>query len=396
MKNTEVQLVEADGLSRMKWEYEIDKNKYPDLLGMGTADMDFKSPQPLLDELAEVIRTGHLGYPWVDDRYYEVISQWLKRTCGWEIEGRFCIANGLGIYHSAGFLIDLLSRPGDRVTILSPVHMCFKQLINVHERFCLECPLVLDGDHYRINYQMLESCFASGSRLLWLCNPHNPVGRVWKREELEKIAKLCLKYNVSIMSDDVYCGLLYEGYRYTPIASLSPEISRRTVTMYSTSKSYNTSGLRHSYIVTENAELLKRYREAIDRYNMNYGMNIMGIHATMAAYSFCDGWLKELMHKVAENHAFLADFCAEKLALVHLLPAEATYFAWIDMRKLGIPPKQLAYLIAQEEHLIVENGSNEGKGGDGFIRINLATSRENVEEAAERLLDFYQHHTMAC
>ena len=267
--------------------------------------------------------------------------------------------------------------------------MCFKNLIRLNNREVIECPLIYREGKYSIDYQLLDACLASKAKILWICNPHNPIGHAWGKNELEKIADLCLKNNVIVMSDDAYSGLLHPETKYTPIASLSKEISNITVTMYSTSKVYNTTGLRHSFIVTENPEILKAYTDSMKRLQLSYGKNVMGMAATIAAYRTCDDWLDELNRQIKKNYDFLSSYFKENLPGAIITESNATYFAWCDMRALRVPHNQLSYLIENEEHMIVENGTELGKGGQGFIRINLATSEENLAKGAERLKHFW-------
>lgn len=394
MRDSHLHLAATEGLARMKWEDEVERTHYTDLLGFGTADMDYMCPGPMLDALSEVIERGHLGYPMVQDEFYEAIHDHLLSVAGWDIDAWTSVAQNVGIYTSAWCLLDTLTKPGDRVTILTPVHMCFKSLIRLNGRVAIECPLVYSDGRYSIDFHSLEACLASGSHIFWLCNPHNPIGHAWRKDELEKIAELCIKYDALIMSDDVYSGLLFPGTVYTPIAALGPEVSERTVTMYSTSKSYNSTGLRHSFIVAENPELMKLYTDSLQRLQLSYGKNIMGMAATIAAYRRCNGWLDELNVQIKKNHDYLSRFFKENMPGLSVVPADSIYFAWCDMRALRIPSKQLSYLIECEEHMIVENGSDLGKGGDGFIRMNLATSEENLREGARRIRDFWNKHSI--
>lgn len=385
-------IVSGEGMSRLKWEYEQERMHCEDLLCFGTADMDYRSPEPILAALQDVIKRGHLGYLMIPDAYYDAIHDWLWRTASWDVDARCCVAQNAGIYMAAWTALQILTKPGDKVTILTPVHFCFKEILNLNGRKAIECPLRLTGDTYEVDFHSLEACLASSSKVLWLCNPHNPVGRAWTKEELEKIAKLCVRHQVYILSDDVYCGMIFPGKAYTPIASLSKEVSYRTVTLYSTSKVYNTTGLRHAFIVTENPEIYKQYMESLTSMSMLYGQNTMGIAATIAAFNECDPWLSNLMGKIADNHRFLSDYFAEHMPSCKVMRAEAAYFAWIDMRALKIRPQMLSYFIEQEVHMVVENGFPLGKGGAGFVRFNLATSDEHLREAAERFLTFCKQH----
>lgn len=393
MRDSHLHLAAAEGLARLKWEWEEERTHYPDLLGFGTADMDYMCPGPMLDALSEVIEKGHLGYPMVRDEFYDAIHDHLLSVAGWDIDARTSVAQNVGIYTSAWNIIETLTKPGDRITILTPVHMCFRSLIRLNDRVAIECPLVYSNGKYSVDYQNLEACLASGSRIFWLCNPHNPIGHAWRRDELEKIAELCIRHDVVIMSDDVYSGLLFPGTSYTPMASLDRQVSERTITMYSTSKSYNSTGLRHSFIVAENPELMKLYTDSLQRLQLAYGKNILGMAATVAAYRKCGAWLDELNAQIKKNHDYLSSYFHENMPGAAVVPSDSTYFAWCDMRALKISPRQLSYLIECEEHMIVENGAELGKGGNGFIRINLATSEENLREGASRLRHFWNKHS---
>ena len=383
--------VEDKDLFRMKWDYERERTGYADLLDFGTADMDFKSPEPILSALKQVLERGHLGYPMLPDAYYNAIHDWLVRHCAWDVDTYASVEHNVSIYMAVWNALDALTLPGDKVTIFTPVHFCFKRQIQINGRVAVECPLVEKDGRFTIDPASLEACLADDTKVLWICNPHNPVGRAWTPEELQIMADLCVKYDVLILSDDVYCDLLYPGAVYTPIASLSKEVSQRTMTFYSPSKSYNVTGLRHSFTLTENPEFMKRYRESMDKIDLGYGMTLMGIAATIAAYNECGPWIRELMSLIENNHQMLTERLEDQVPQIRVAKADATYFAWVDMRSLGIAAAQLAYRIEQEEHMIVENGLQLGKGGAGFIRINLSTTPDTLEEGIDRLIHFCQN-----
>ena len=393
MKQNELVLASGNSLNRMKWEEEIERSSMEDLLCFGTADMDFRCPEPILSSLSDILQTGHLGYPRVSDEFYTSIENWLFRHTGWKFNARLSLVQNLGVYLSAWNALDALTRPGDRITILTPVHFCFRRVIQSNGRVAVECPLSYENGTYSISYAHLESCFASGSRFLWLCNPHNPIGKAWTKEELTRVADLCEKYHVLILSDDVYCGLTAPGTPYTPIASLSKKISYQTVTLYSTSKIYNTTGLRHSFVIAENPAILKDYTDSIARMNLEYGLNIMGMAASIAAYTKCDPWLDALMKRMTDYRSRMKAFLRSEAPSVSVYDSNAGYFAWIDMRNIAVPAKQMKHQLEQEAHIVVENGADLGKGGDGFIRWNLACSEEHLEEGLTRFAAFCRNHS---
>lgn len=388
----EIKEITKTVLPRMKWDYEKERTGYDDLLSLGTADMDFESPQPILDAIIEIARGGHLGYPYIPDAFYDAVQAHFMELSSWKMDAKKCVSANVGIYMGAWNAFDALTSPEDKIVILTPVHFCFKQMITMNHRKVIECPLQLGNNRYRIDFEALRACLESGVRMLWICNPHNPVGRSWTAEELKGIADLCVKNDVLIMSDDVYCDLLFPGTRYTPIASLSKEISYRTVTLYSTSKSYNTTGLRFAYIVTENPQFFEKYQDSLAKCDLNYGVNLLGIAATVAAYTACGEWTGKLMSLISSNHRMVSEYCAAHIPDIRVVQADSTYFAWIDMRSLNVKSRQLAYQLEEEEHMVVENGELFGKGGKGFIRVNLGTSQENLQAGLKRLEHFCENH----
>lgn len=382
-------VMDRSGMSTMKWEAEIDRIGNPEILCFGTADMDFYPPDPVLDAIHKIVEIGHLGYPYITNDYYASIDKWLKRFTGWEIDAVRCVSTNVGIYTSAWTIIDSLTKPGDEIIIQTPVHYPFNSIVADNGRVTVMNPLRLEEDRYVMDYEDLEQRFSEKTKLLWLCNPHNPVGRAWMPEELQRLAEICLKHNVFIMSDDVYAGLVYPGYRYTPVASLSKEISKNTITCYSVSKTYNVTGVKHSFIVTENSDLLRKYNESLKKIDLTYGMNIIGIAVTKAALNECDNWVKELMKYIKGNYDLVKDFVKNKMPLVEVIQAESTYFAWLNFRKLELSPERMDLFFETEAKVIVNNGNVLGKGGTGFIRLNMACSRKVLKMGLERILEAY-------
>ncbi|HML69342.1 MAG TPA: aminotransferase class I/II-fold pyridoxal phosphate-dependent enzyme [Clostridia bacterium] len=379
-------------LSRMKWEFELKKSADPDLLSFGTADMDFRSPQPILDAISAIADVGHLGYPYISDHYYSSIENWLHRATGWCVDVRSCAANNVGIYTAVWTILDAFTQLGDEVIIQTPAHFCFTSMVKDNDRSLVENPLREVNGRYEMDFEQLERSFSNKTKLFWLCNPHNPVGRAWTKEELMKLAKICLAHRVPILSDDVYCGLTYPGISYTPIASLSRDISQNTITCYSTSKSYNTTGVKYSFCITENPELLKKYNKSLQKLDLTYGFNIIGIAITEAAYEQCDDWLAELMGYVQSNMQKTEQFLKDEMPRVSISHADSTYFAWMDVSCFHLPADDLVEMLKREAHILVCSGAELGKGGEGHIRFNLACPASILEEGLKRFGQFYQKH----
>ncbi len=378
--------LDRSDISSMKWTAELLRSGDSDLICAGTADMDFASAPPILDAIRAVADRGHLGYPYVDDRFYDAIGGWLARTTGWQIDARQCVSANVGIYTSFWAILDTFTEPGDEVIIQTPVHFVFNSIICSNGRKTLQNPLKINNSRYEMDFEQLEACITERTKIFCLCNPHNPVGRAWTREELLRLADICLRHNILIVSDDVYCGLLYPGSVYTPIASLSPEISRNTISLFSTSKTYNTTGLRFSYVVMENPEHMARYMGAIRKANLFYGQNMMGIEATIAAYNHCDAWVADLMTYVQGNFEILKQTLAEGLPTATIYKPDATYFAWVDLHGLGLSQAEITQLLEKQAHILVCPGDELGTGGDRFIRINMGCSHETMTALAHRLV----------
>ena len=379
-------------MNRMKWEYEVNKSSDPGLLCFGTADMDFKSPEPVLSAIREITDIGHLGYPYLTKDYYNTIQDWLYRRTNWQVDVPQSIANNVGIYTSIWAVFDALTDIGDEIIIQTPVHFCFAKMIEDNRRKLVVNPLKKVNGKYEMDFEHLEGCFTDQTKLFWLCNPHNPVGRAWTKEELQKLADICLKHHVLILSDDVYCGLVFPGIQYTPIASLSKEVSNSTITCYSASKSYNTTGVRFSFIITENTDILKKYKQSLQKLDLTYGLNIFGIAATQAAFKECDTWLSAVMRYIAENHETTAKFISQSMPEIKLTASESTYFAWLNTKCFNIPSYDLTEMLKRDAHILVCSGAELGKGGEDHIRLNLACPKAVLVQGLSRFGMFYAQH----
>ncbi len=379
------EIIERDGMSTMKWEAEIQRTGYEDLLCFGTADMDFRSPKPVLDAIRQIADTGHLGYPYPPAAYYGSIERWLERIGGWQVDARACSSVNVGIYTAVWCILDALTRPGDEVVIQTPVHFCFRQMLLDNGRVPVCNPLVSGGEGYEMDFEALERCFTEKTRLLWLCNPHNPVGRAWTPEELKRLGEICQRHNVLILSDDVYCGLVYPGHRYTPVAALSPALSQRTITCYSPSKTYNTTGIKFSFVIAENPDILARYNRSLRKLDLTYGLNLFGIRTTMAAFDQCDDWVAGLMKHIAGNHRYVEETVRGRMPFAHIAAADSTYFAWIDFSCLRFDEGEAEAFFEREAHILISPGEELGPGGEGFVRLNLACRRAVLAEGMERM-----------
>lgn len=385
------QVLDRSKLSTSKWEMEIARKQNPNLLCFGTADMDFKSSKPIIDALQEVVNNGHFGYPFKRDSYYEAITGWFKRHCNWDIKKDW-IANSVAIYPSFQGLIEGLSNIGDEIIYNTPVHHIFAEIINATGRIPIENPLKIVNDKYEIDFEDFENKINDKTKLFLLCNPQNPMGRVWTKNELEKLMNICLKHHIIVISDEVYLGLIYKGHQYTPIASLSKEASMNTVTCISASKSFNLTGIKHSLVISENPEFLKIYRNELKKNNEYYGESIFGHAATEAAFGRSDEWSEQLITYVEDNFKLTKKFVEENLSGVKIYQPEGTYFVWMDFSCLHMTDEELTKMFEDEAQVIVTLGCHLGTGGQQHIRMNLGCPQSILKEGLNRIKTAYLQH----
>ena len=377
-------VLDRSHLSTVKWEMEIEQKGDPSLLCLGTAEMDFKAAPPILDALARVARTGHFGYPYKPDSYYESVIGFFARNFGWHIE-RPWIANNVGIYPSMHPIIEELTNPGDEIIYQTPVHHIFQEVIACSGRTPVANPLrKLDG-RYEMDLVDLANKVTKRTKLLLLCSPHNPVGRVWSSEELLQLHQFCLDRGIVVISDEVYFGLIYNDVKFVPFASVSHEASTNSITVLSTSKSFNLAGLKHSLVIAENPALLDAYKKGLMKNNLYFGGCIFGQAATEAAFREGDSWLRSVMDYVEGNFSFVENFLRHHFPEVAVTRPEATYFAWLDCSRLAPTSEDLRQLIEDQARIAVTYGEALGPGGEGHIRLNLATSRSTLAAGLDRL-----------
>lgn len=378
-------MLERGNLSTLKWEMEIARTNDPSLLSFGTADMDFRSPPAVLDALRQVAEDGHFGYPLKRASYYDAIVGYVRRHFDWKIE-RDWLESGVGIYQSMHPVIAELTKPGDEIIYQPPVHHVFAEIIEANERVAVANQLVSTAGSYEMDFAGLEAKITDRTRLLLLCSPHNPVGRVWTMDELLRLEAICAKNNIVVVTDEVYSGLLYPGSTFVPFATVSPWASMNTYTMISPSKPFNLTGLKHSIMIAANPEFRRAYRKGIARTNLQYGTSIFGLAGAEAGYRDSDEWSAALMRYVAGNFEYVrSQFALHLPEVVSTIP-EATYFSWLDLTALGASRETYRSLIENEARLIVTYGEPMGAGGEQHIRLNLATPRTNVVAGINRLL----------
>jgi cystathionine beta-lyase len=367
------------------YQYDLRKKYFgtDDIIPMWVADMDFKSPEFITAAMEKRLSHGIYGYTFRSNSFYESVIKWLKTRHGWKIKKEW-IEFSPGIVPALNLAVLAFTRPGDKVIVQPPVYFPFFSAIKNHGRVIVENKLKLRGGRYYMDYRDLESKIDGRVKMMILCSPHNPTGNVWTREELVKLADICLNNNILMLSDEIHSDLVLRGHRHIPTASLGKNIARNTITFIAPSKTFNLAGLSTSVVISSNMKLLRRFSEIMDHVHVGSG-NIFGNIATEAAYNFGHEWLMQLMDYLQGNIDFVINYLSRNIPLIKPVIPEATYLLWLDCRKLGMDRRQLKKFFIEKAKLGLSDGPVFGKGGSGFQRMNIGCPREKIKMALHRL-----------
>ncbi|MGN0172959.1 MAG: MalY/PatB family protein [Acutalibacteraceae bacterium] len=353
------------------------------VIPMWIADMDFKSPPAVVKALTETAEYGIYGYGNADEEYDALIIDWYKRRMGWSIKSESLIKVP-GVMFGAAAAIRALTEKNDAVIICQPVYYPFEKIIKNNNRKVVVSELVLNNGRYEIDFDDFEMKIKQEKVKAFLfCSPHNPVGRVWSREELLKIAQICENNDVYIISDEIHSDFVFKGYKHIPIASLSNEISKRTITCISPTKTFNLAGIQAASIVVENRVLKQKIQKECASTGYS-NLNIMALSAVKAAYKDGEQWLDTLLQYLQNNIAYLKNEISNNVS-VSLINTEGTYLAWLDCRKLNINNAGLDNLFLNQAGVWLHNGATFGNAGKGFMRMNVACPYSVLKEAVKRI-----------
>lgn len=374
---------ERRGTGSYKWDSAAGRNVLP----LWVADMDFRTAPAIVDALRRRVDQGIFGYTLVGDSYYSAVTDWFAQRHGWSID-RDWIMYTSGVVPAISAVIKALTRPGDAVLTLTPVYNCFFSSIRNNGCATVESELAYDGHTYATDFDDLERKAADPRvKLLLFCNPHNPTGRVWTREELTRVGEICLRNGVIVVSDEIHCELVFPGHRYTPFASISEEFLANSVTCISPSKAFNIAGLQIANIVCADAGRRRKIDRAIND-NEVCDVNPFGVIASEAAYREGAGWLEALLKYLYGNYNYMKAYCREHLPEFPLAELEGTYLVWMDCRSLGMNSEALEERLVGEADLWLNAGTMYGRAGQGFMRWNIACPRSVLAEALRRFENF--------
>lgn len=378
-------VIDRAGFNSKKWDARESMFGDCEIIPMWIADMDFRVPEEIVSAITARAAHGIFGYTGMPDGYLEAVISWMKRHHQWDVQ-REWICHSPGVVTALSLLIDAYTKPGDKIIIQSPVYYPFARTIKTAGRTILDNPLRSENGHYVMDLENLKAQLDDSVKMIFLCSPHNPVGRVWHREELMTLAEICLEHNILIVSDEVHADLIYEGYQHTCFPTLSREIEQQTILCTGASKTFNLAGLKTSSIIIPNKALRAQFNAVVNNYNVGSG-NIFGLAATEAAYRYGDAWLAGLNMYLQQNLDYLLDFMQTNIPQIPVVRPEGTYLIWMDFTGLGMDDKALNDFCLKKAKIAFDPGYEFGTGGSGFMRINIACPRQTLEKALEQLLE---------
>ncbi len=383
MKYNFDQIVPRENTESIKYDYRKAFFGEPNVLPMWVADMDFETPAFIREAIIRRARHPIYGYTFRSEAFHNSIISWMKRRHNWDIKKEW-ISFSPGIVPAINFAVLAYSEPGDHVLIQPPVYFPFFGAIKDHNRVLEENVLINKEGRYYIDFEDFEEK-ASRSKLFILCHPHNPVGRLWTDEEIEKMVKICRKYKVTMVSDEIHSDLMLNGFSHNPVLKI-PGAEEITLSFYAPSKTFNLAGLSTSFLIIPNKEIKLKFDKLVDGLHLGLG-NLFGAEALKAAYNEGEDWLEALKIYLNDNYRYLSEFLDGEIPEITVTPAEATYLIWLDFRKFGMDDKSLKEFIITEAGLGLNDGPSFGPGGSGFQRINIAAPRTVLSQGLEQLAE---------
>ena len=370
--------VDRRGTDSMKW----DEN--PEALPMWVADMDFKTAPCIIDALIKRVEHGVFGYTHVPREYFSATVDWFSRRHGWKFDADSVIYTS-GVVPAISAIIKALTKPGDKVVVQTPAYNCFFSSIRNNGCLLLANELIDTAGGYQMDFEDLERKLADpDAKVMILCNPHNPVGRVWSRDELLRVGEACLRNNVFVISDEIHCELTYDGFDYTPFGSLGDKFADNSAICISPSKAFNIAGLQIANIVTRDYRVRAKIDRAIND-NEVCDVNPFGVIATIEAYRRGELWLDGLRKYLYNNYLLVKDFFSTTFPEYPVTPLQGTYLAWINVTESGLTGKEFCKKLLDKTGLMLNDGEMYGKGGEYFVRLNFACPRSTLRDAFDRL-----------
>lgn len=381
------ELIERAGSNCVKYDFRELFFGNPDVLPLWVADMDFRTPDFIVNAIKKRAEHEIFGYSFRSDSYNQSIVNWLKRRHNWEIKPEW-ISFSPGVVAGFTLAIEAFSKPGDGIIIQPPVYFPFFDSVKGTNREMIENPLRLENGRYYFDFEDLKQKITPETKLLLLSNPQNPGGMAWNKEELSELAQICLDHKILIISDEIHADLIFDGFHHTPLAGISDEFANNCIVCMAPSKTFNTAGLTTSFLIIPNKRHFATYERVMRLPHLHMG-NIFGTAALEAAYTEGDEWLAQLLDYLQENYAFLEKFFQDNLPEVNVMKPEATYLIWIDFSAFGLSDDELNQKLI-DGGVGLNRGTQFGKEGSGFMRINIGCPRSVLQEALNRILEIFR------
>ncbi len=386
-------LIDRRNTNSIKYDFAVERGKPEDILPLWVADMDFQAPTQVLDAMHQAVAHGIFGYSEVKSDYYEVVHDWFYKHHNWDVKEEWMVKTP-GIVYAIAQTIRALTSEGDSILIQQPVYYPFEEAIRSNNRQLVVNSLLYENGEYLMDFEDFENkILAHKVKLFILCNPHNPVGRVWSVNELIRLGNLCLKHNVIVISDEIHCDFVYPGYQHTVFANLNISFLQNTVTCTAPSKTFNLAGLQVSNIFIENTVIRQKVINEIRKSGYSQ-LNSLGLVACKAAYQYGEPWLKELRAYLIDNLNYVREYLKTNLPMIRLVEPQGTYLIWLDCNALNLSKKEMEELIVNKAKLWLDPGYIFGPEGEGFERINIACPRQVLEKAMEQLAKAIQESSL--
>ncbi|MDO4465720.1 MAG: MalY/PatB family protein [Bacillota bacterium] len=377
-------IVNRKNTSSLKYDFGLERKGRDDLLPLWVADMDFSLPEEILQTIKERVDHGIFGYTDPKEDYKNSVIHWYEKKHNWKIEPEWITVTP-GVVYAISTAIRAFTNPKDTILIQQPVYYPFSECVLDNDRILVNSQLKYENGKYSIDYDDFEKKIIENDvKLFILCSPHNPVGRVWTKEELERIGNICLKHNVLVFSDEIHCDITYKSVKHIPFASISESFKNNVIVGTSASKTFNIAGLQVSNIIIPNDKLRKVFKQ--ENAAAGYSQaNVLGLVGTKAVYDLGEAWYTQLLAYLEENLKFVRDYLEKEIPQIKLIEPEGTYLIWLDCSALGLSSEELEDVILNKAKLWLDRGAIFGKETSLFERINIACPRSILKEALERL-----------
>lgn len=376
-------IVDRSNNNSAKYDEAARKFGREDIIPLWIADMDIKTAQPIIDAMIDKANQGVFGYVSRPDRYFELVQEWQKKRNNWDVDASF-MSHATGVMPFMCQYMRSFLNEGEKVIVQPPVYSEFFTAVEDWGGELLYNPLILEDGDYKIDFEDLEAKAKDGAKYLIICNPHNPVGRVWTKEELTRVGQICLENDVMVISDEIHSDLILWDNKHIPMASISEDLARNTITCISCTKTFNLAGLQVSTVVFPSIELKEKYEDIIGRLDSKRN-NAFSLVSNMAALEHGEEWLEQLLTYLEGNIEYIINFCKENIPQIKPNRPDCTYLMWLDCKDLGLEGDALVDFFIKEAGLGLNDGRSFGHGGEGYMRLNVACSRLLLEKAMNQL-----------